>query len=99
VSTEPEVVPPVIWLTRDRVGGELSTDVDIWSVSPKRHVSEDGDVMWLPPLALIDGHTVMCIGGLSIAQARLKYGSGVPDTDMECTRIASTFYAVEVVHS
>lgn len=94
-----EDVPPIIWLTRDRTGGELDDHVEIWSVSPERHRSDDGDVMWLAPLAFIDGHSVMNLGDISVAQARIKYGPGTPETDMECTCVARTFNTQETVRS
>ena len=68
-----EDVPPIIWLTRGRTGGELDGRIEIWSVSPERHRYDDGDVLWLAPLALIDGHSVMNLGDLSVAEARAKF--------------------------
>jgi hypothetical protein len=42
------------WLTRDKKNGELSSKVEVWLVKPDLHRFDDGDVMWLPPLNIID---------------------------------------------
>ena len=40
---EPNVLPPVFWVTRDSLMGELSSRVEVWAVRPHREVAEDGE--------------------------------------------------------
>ena len=84
-----DALPDTFWLTRDRLGGDLSAKVELWSVLPQRLRCEDGDVIWLAPDALLDGTELTCLGDLTVAEARLRFGPGIPETDRECTRVGS----------
>lgn len=81
-------LPSTFWMTRDRVGGDLKDDVEVWASRPLRRKYEDGDVMWLPvrPPDMDEGKGV--IDTWSLAEAKLLY-PGTPDTDMECTRVGN----------
>ena len=80
---EPNVLPPVFWVTRDSLMGELSSRVEVWAVRPHREVAEDGDVLWFAPLDLIDGEELTSLGEWSLAACRIHIGT-IPDTSLEC---------------
>ena len=87
------------WLTRDRVGGDLADEVEVWVVRPERHQSEDGDVIWLAPFEYLagelDGDTH--VDDWSLDEARREIGSGIPETDRECVRVGEPRAAERMV--
>ena len=80
---EPTHLPSVYWVTRDMLGGVLSSKVEIWAVRPHREVSEDGDVLWFPPLEMIDGPDVVCLGEWSLARCQIQIRV-IPDDSLQC---------------
>jgi hypothetical protein len=73
------------WLTRDRKNGELSETVEVWLAKPDLRRFEDGDVMWLPNLDLVD-EEVTHYAEWTIQQC-LKECHVYPETERECIRV------------
>lgn len=83
VETPTKKVPSgPFWLTRDKRDGILSTKVEVWLVQPELHRYEDGDVMWLPPLEIVDDGPSN-FGEWSIEKC-LKECRTYPETEREC---------------
>lgn len=81
-------LPNVVWLTRDRFHGVLSDLVEVWSVRPIGHTSEDGDRMWMAPDNVRDVADLQVrLGDVSHATAVAYFGPGVPDDERQCTRV------------
>ena len=85
ILPKPETLPDVYWLTRDRIGGELQDDVEVWASRPERQQYEDGDVLWFGQLNLIDKENT-CIGAWTSAESKARF-AGSPDNDRECVRV------------
>lgn len=86
MSVSDPVLPAVVWVTRDRVHGDLNNKFDVWHVRPHRELADDGDVIWLPPLELIDGPAPTRVCSLSIDAAFRLFGNGLPD-ERQCLRV------------
>lgn len=85
-----KALPPVFWVTRDRIGGELSADCAVWEERPKQKPctnkdgERDGDSVWL------DAHNDnqdACIGSWTAAEACKEIRNAVPETEHECIRV------------
>lgn len=72
-----------LWLTRDRWDGVLVDSVEAWAVVPDRRVMDDGDVLWLAPLHLVDRRKTL-VGSVALEMAREYFGDAVPQSDLEC---------------
>lgn len=96
-------LPPVFWLTRDRLGGELADKIEVWSIRPERVLCEDGDVLWCPPEELLVrlGDVTSAkphqIDEWTVAEGRIRIGSGIPENDRECVRVGDEPVPLEAV--
>ena len=72
-------IPQWYWLTRNRVGGVLSTLVVVWSREPGRCRFEDGDVVWLSQDT--EAHH------WPFTVDECWWAGTVPETDVECVRV------------
>lgn len=70
------------WLTRNKENGVLSDVIEVWLSKPELNRFEDGDVMWLPNLDLVDSE-VTHYAEWSIAKC-LKECRVYPETEREC---------------
>jgi hypothetical protein len=70
------------WLTRDKRNGKLADVIEVWLVRPVLHKFEDGDVMWLPKLELVDSETTH-YAEWTIDKC-LKECRVYPETEREC---------------
>lgn len=53
----PRAAPAIrdsLWLTRDRWAGELANKVDVWVYPPRPYKFDDGDVIWLAPMHVVN---------------------------------------------
>lgn len=82
MSDDPKL-PEIFWMTRERIGVDLSNEVDVWAVRPQRRRYENGDVMWWPPDHLDIDREHSIVDTWTIAEAKRRY-AGAPDTDLEC---------------
>lgn len=73
------------WLTRDKRMGVLSDIVEVWLVKPDLFRFDDGDVMWLPPLNLVDSEDTH-FAEWSLDKCR-KEVYCIPDTERECIKV------------
>jgi len=79
----PTQLPATYWLTRDRLNGLLSQQVEVWSGGPpSRHRFRDRDVVWLPR----EAERVRMIGTWSMPEAQERR-LDIPDSDIVCTRV------------
>lgn len=67
------------WITRNRIGGDLSTLVVVWTVEPRRHRLDDGDVIWMAH----DETTARW----SFTLDEVWWAGTLPETDVECVRV------------
>ena len=73
------------WLTRDKQGGVLSETVEVWLAKPDLRRFDDGDVMWLPNLEVVDIE-VTSYAQWTVEQC-LKEIYTYPATERECIRV------------
>ena len=73
------------WLTRNKCMGILSELVEVWLVKPDLHRFEDGDVMWLPPLDVVDTEETY-FAEWSLEKCRKEVYT-LPETERECLKI------------
>lgn len=74
-----------LWLTRDKRNGILSDLIEVWLVKPDLHRFEDGDVMWLPKLEVVDEEATH-FAEWTVAKC-LKEVYTYPETERECLRV------------
>lgn len=73
------------WLTRDLKNGELADVIEVWLAKPDLHRFEDGDIMWLPNLDVVDEEATH-YAEWTIQQC-LKECYTYPFTARECIRV------------
>ncbi len=73
------------WITRNRTNGKLDDTVEVWLTKPDLCRFDDGDVMWLPDLKLVDSE-VTYFAQWSIAKC-LKECYTYPETERECLAV------------
>lgn len=79
--------PEKLWLTRDKVEGELSDTIEAWTLVPDRLQFGDGDVMWVAPLDLVDRRPTL-LTHWCYADALERFGSDVPCSSIMCTSVS-----------
>lgn len=75
--------PNCYWVTRDRVCGQLSDNVELWGTCPERFRAADGDVMWI---AARDGKGVAYIGEITVAACMIQIRT-YPEDDRQLLRV------------
>jgi hypothetical protein len=86
MNEPPAILPDVFWVTRDTLGGVLSSKCEVWAVRPHLESCEDGDALWFASLDLLDGDDLTCLGEWSVAQCKLQIGT-YPEGKLECIRV------------
>jgi hypothetical protein len=78
-------IPGPYWLTRDKEDGVLSDKVQVWLIKPDLERFDDGDVMWLPNLDVVDTETTH-YAEWTIGKC-LKECYVYPETERECLKV------------
>lgn len=74
---------PVYWVTRGRTNGELDAHLQVWCVKPELLRCNDGDVMWLAPIELVDMQSTL-LGDWSLGEAYQHINNAIPQSEREC---------------
>lgn len=73
------------WLTRNKTGGVLADNIEVWLVKPDLHRFEDGDIMWLANYNDVDSRDTY-FGEWTVAKC-LKECYVYPETERECLKV------------
>jgi hypothetical protein len=89
----PTRLPKVIWLTRDRVAGVLTTEFEVWGGRPPiREQFADGDAVWLPSALEQSRAGARLLGTWGLTEAMKFAGNMTPTSDVECVRVPPRVY-------
>jgi hypothetical protein len=78
-------LPDEYWVSRGRTEGVLLDTYEVWAVCPERHRSDDGDVMWLAPLGVVDRFDTF-VGEFKEDEMRAHVRT-LPDDDLQLIHV------------
>lgn len=85
MKVDVDKLPPVFWLTRDTIHGDLIDSVDVWVVQPVPERHDNGDVNWCAMKGVKVDEVDTCVGDLPSAEAAIAIGT-IPTSIFECVR-------------